>query len=47
MTHAILSALFKSEVAQEKIQSAGQTASKFRAKHRLRVLTRLYETLIA
>lgn len=47
MTHAILAALFKSEVAQEKIQAAGQTASRFRAKHRLRVLTKLYETLIA
>jgi hypothetical protein len=47
MTHAILAALFKSEVAQEKIQAAGQTASKFRAKHRLRVLTQLYQTLIA
>ena len=47
MTHAILAALFKSEVAKEKIQAAGQTSSKFRTKQRLRVLTRLYETLIA
>lgn len=47
MTHAILAALFKSEVAQEKIRAAGQTSSRFRAKHRLRILTKLYETLIA
>jgi glycosyltransferase involved in cell wall biosynthesis len=47
MTHAILAALFKSEVAQEKIRATGQTSSRFRAKHRLRVLTKLYETLIA
>ena len=47
MTHAILAALFKSEVAHEKIDAAGQTMSKFRAKHRLRVLTQLYESLTA
>lgn len=46
MTHAILSALFKSEVAQTKIEAAKQTASKFRSRQRLRVLTQLYETLI-
>lgn len=46
MTHAILSALFKSEVAQAKIEAAKQTASKFRSRQRLRVLTHLYETLI-
>ena len=46
MTHAILSALFKSEVAQGKIQAAKQTASKFRSRQRLRVLTQVYETLI-
>ncbi|HVE73132.1 MAG TPA: glycosyltransferase [Thermoanaerobaculia bacterium] len=45
MTHAILAALFKSEAAQAKIQAAGQTASKFRSRQRLRVLTHLYETL--
>lgn len=46
MTHAILAALFKSELADPKIQAAAQTASKFRARHRLRVLTALYETLV-
>ena len=45
MTHAILAALFKPEVAQDRIHAAGQTASKFRARHRLRVLTQLYESL--
>ncbi|HVG24379.1 MAG TPA: glycosyltransferase [Thermoanaerobaculia bacterium] len=47
MTHAILAALFKSEVAQEKTRAAEQTASKFRSRQRLRVLTHVYETLIA
>ena len=46
MTHAILAALFKPEVARDKIQAASQTASKFRSRHRLRVLTKLYETLV-
>lgn len=45
MTHAILSALFKPETAQSKIEAAKQTASRFRSRHRLRVLTHLYETL--
>ncbi|HUR82455.1 MAG TPA: glycosyltransferase family 4 protein [Thermoanaerobaculia bacterium] len=45
MAHAILAALFKSEAAQGKIQAASQTAPKFRSRHRLRVLTHLYETL--
>jgi hypothetical protein len=45
MTHAILAALFKSEAAQAKVQAAEQTASKFRSRQRLRVLTHLYETL--
>ncbi len=44
MTHAILAALFRSEAAQAKIQGASQTASKFRSRQRLRVLTHLYET---
>jgi len=44
MTHAILAALFKSEAAQGKIQAASQTASKFRSRQRLRVLSHLYET---
>jgi glycosyltransferase involved in cell wall biosynthesis len=47
MTHAILSALFKPEVAQGRITAAKQTNAKFRMRQRLRVLTQLYETLIA
>ncbi len=47
MTHAILSALFKPEVAQARTTAAGQTISKFRTRQRLRVLLQLYETLIA
>jgi hypothetical protein len=47
MTHAILSALFKPEVAQDKVNAAKQTNGKFRMRQRLRVLTQLYETLIA
>jgi hypothetical protein len=46
MTHAILAALFKTEVAQTRQLAARQTVSKFRARHRIRVLTPLYETLI-
>ena len=44
--HAILTALFKPEVARLKIQAARQTVGKFRPRHRLRVLERMYETLI-
>lgn len=47
MTHAILSALFKSEVASNKLTAARQTAAKFRARHRLRVLLHLYESLVS
>lgn len=47
MTHAILAALFKVEVAENKKNAAKQTVSKFRARHRLRVLTNLYEQTIA
>ncbi|HET8774947.1 MAG TPA: glycosyltransferase [Thermoanaerobaculia bacterium] len=47
MTHAILSALFKPEVAQARIGAARQTIAKFRMRHRLRVLLQLYETLNA
>jgi len=47
MTHAILSALFKPEVAQGRVAAARQTNAKFRMRHRLRVLTQLYEQLIA
>jgi glycosyltransferase involved in cell wall biosynthesis len=46
MTHAILAALFKTEVAQTRQLAARQTVSKFRARHRIRVLTPLYETII-
>lgn len=45
MTHAILTTLFKREIAESKRQSAQQTVSKFRARHRLRLLTELYESL--
>ena len=45
MTHAILSALFKPEVAGSKVNAARQTVSKFRARQRLRVLAHMYETL--
>lgn len=45
MTHAILTTLFKREIAESKRQSARQTVSKFRARHRLRLLTQLYESL--
>lgn len=47
LTHAILTLLFKSEVAQNKTEAARQTASKFRARQRLRVLVHMYETLIS
>jgi glycosyltransferase involved in cell wall biosynthesis len=47
MTHAILTALFKSEVAQSRQFASRQTVSKFRARHRLRILTGIYETLIS
>lgn len=46
MTHAILTALFKIEVAQGRQQAARQTVSKFRSRHRLRALMRIYETLM-
>ena len=46
MTHAILAALFKPEVAQGKIQAAKQTVAKFRPRQRLRILSNVYETLI-
>jgi glycosyltransferase involved in cell wall biosynthesis len=45
LTHAILAALFKPEVAQQKIDAARQTIAKFRARRRTRVLTALYESL--
>jgi len=43
LTHAILAALFKSEVAGVKIESARRTAAKFRSRQRRRVLDRIYE----
>lgn len=46
LTHAILSALFKREVASNKVTAARQTVSKFRARQRLRVLVHMYETLV-
>jgi glycosyltransferase involved in cell wall biosynthesis len=47
MTHAILAALFKVEVAENKKNAAKQTVSKFRARQRLRILTSLYEQTIS
>ena len=46
MTHAILSALFKPEVASNKVAAARQTVSKFKSRQRLRVLLPLYQTVI-
>lgn len=45
LTHAILTALFKPEVGQARIDAARQTASKFRPRQRLRVLAQLYGAL--
>ena len=45
MTHVILSALFKTEVAENKQFAARQTVSKFRARQRLRILNRLYDVV--
>ncbi|MEO6259070.1 MAG: glycosyltransferase [Thermoanaerobaculia bacterium] len=45
LTHAILSALFKPELGQNKISAVKQTRSKFRPRQRLRVLIPLYEAL--
>ncbi len=46
LTHAILAALFKSELAQNIITSSQQTVSKFRARHRVRALVQLYESIL-
>jgi hypothetical protein len=43
MTHAILAALFKTEVAQSRQNAAGQTVSKYRSRQRLRHLERIYD----
>ena len=45
LTHAILTALFKPEVAQQKIESALQTLAKFRPRQRARVLLSIYHSL--
>jgi len=45
LAHAILAALFKPEVAQQKIDAARQTREKFRPRRRLGVLTQIYESL--
>ena len=45
LTHAILTALFKPEVGQERALAAQQTISKFRPRQRHRALTALYESL--
>jgi glycosyltransferase involved in cell wall biosynthesis len=46
LTHAILAALFKSELGQAKASAARQTISKFRPRQRLRALTPIYESLL-
>ena len=45
VTHAILAALFKTEVAQQKIDGAHPTIARFRESQRTRVLTALHESL--
>jgi len=44
LTHAILAALFKPEVAQQKTEAARQTISKFHPRQRLRALQQLLTT---
>ena len=44
LTHAILTALFKSELGQIKTSAAKQTISKFRPRQRLRALMPIYES---
>jgi len=46
MTHAILTALFKTEVSHGRLEAARQTVSKFRPRQRLRVLVQGYENLM-
>jgi hypothetical protein len=46
LAHAILAALFKSEVALKKIEAARQTAGKFRARQRLRALEQIYDAAL-
>jgi len=45
LSHAILAALFKTEVAQQRIEAARQTVSKFRPRQRIRVLAHMLEIL--
>jgi hypothetical protein len=45
MTHAILAALFKTEVAASRQNAARQTVSKFRSRQRLRVLESIYASV--
>jgi glycosyltransferase involved in cell wall biosynthesis len=45
-THAILSALFKPEGARGRSEAARQTVSKYRLRHRLRILSQMYEHLV-
>jgi len=47
LTHGILTALFKPEVARSRSEAAHQTVSKYRCRHRMRVLLQMYERLIA
>ena len=47
LTHAILGALFKSEVASLKIERARQMAGKFHPRLRLRALETIYEAVIS
>lgn len=46
MTHAILTALFKPEVARARSEASRQTVGKFRAGGRIRALTRIYESIV-
>ncbi len=46
LTHAILAALFKSDLGQAKTSAAKQTISKFHPRRRLRALTPIYESHI-
>ena len=46
LAHAILAALFKPEISATKQNAARQTASKFKARQRLRVLVHMYETIV-
>ena len=47
MTHAILAALFKPEVAFSKTTASRQTAPKFRPRQRMRVLAAMYDNLLS